>query len=174
MVTMKPRTETVTLWQGDDLAELERLRAAIDDAQNDTPVPLIGGEKDPAVSAAEAYNRLYAKAAKRAVTVTIQAVPRTRWRELVAANPPREGDETDALIGMNAEEFGDALLAEPDTIINPPEVAGPGRREFVASLSDGDWQLLVRAAYAVNRSTGEAPKAFPVSELTSNSGETSN
>lgn len=112
MTTLKPRTATVVIYQGDDLEQLGELKREADLAerlaQQDLDAarrsargaPRRDGDPEP-VSEAEAafeaavgpsrdaYDAFLDEAAERAVEVEVRALGRKRFRTLVEAHPPR-------------------------------------------------------------------------------------
>lgn len=98
MTHLKPRSATVTLYQGDDmdrLAELQRKvelaqriaqngagNARMDDAPED-------GDPTPLKDAQAAFDAFVDEAAARALSIEIRTIGRRRFRDLVAEHPPR-------------------------------------------------------------------------------------
>lgn len=197
MSTLKPRTATIPIYQGDDAEHLAELRMAVAVAERQAMqsqgAPRRGGDDDPAeaVKAAQAaYDAFVDEAAERAVEVVVRAIGRRRFRDLVAAHPPRttkndEGKdvthEDDEHLGVNVETFAPALLtfAEPGedgvrTVIAPAEaVKSPtALRDFLDDdVTDGDYEKLFTVAYWINRASGSDPKELRYSPSTSATSE---
>lgn len=113
MSTLKPRTATIPIYQGDDTERLAELRMAVAVAERQAAIKREqwadsqrGGPRrtgdDFAVTlehvqqadanvedAKAAYDAFVDEAAERAVEVVVRAIGRRRFRELVAAHPQR-------------------------------------------------------------------------------------
>lgn len=178
-LTLKPNSTVVTLLQGDDLDRVAELLAAVTQAASLTSPSRIG-DADPTQDAIRAYDAFMDEASERAVKVELVALPRKRYREMVAAHPARmvpgpDGAEVvhedDADAGFNTDTLGDDLV---------PLSFAPGqfgtdfeRDEFVDALSDGQFSVLYSAALGLNRGFGPNPKARLSTHLAQTSGETS-
>lgn len=134
MPHLKPITETVLIYQGDDAATLADLRralsvaeergaqaidAAVRDAQTQN---LRVGDLDPVVEARKkaeadieaaqaAFDAFLPEAAERALEVEIRAIGSRRFRELVAEHPPRKvtrkiGDVDTEVLHEDDAQFG--------------------------------------------------------------------
>lgn len=44
------------------------------------------------------------------IVVTVEGLPRGKYRQLLTAHPPREGDDLEARVGYNVDTFGADLL----------------------------------------------------------------
>lgn len=172
MSTLKPRETVVPIYQGDDIGTISDLRQAADVAERialqakakGSPVRLGGDPADDEAQAAkDAYDEFVDQAAERAVLVELRSIGRRRFRDLMAAHPPRtvkvdddpdedapadaptgQHEEThpdDDSWGVNTETFGDALLkyVDPDDE-EIRTVAGPepllSRKGLAAFLDD--------------------------------------
>ena len=160
--TLTPRTSTVLLFQGDDLAKIAELRKAAEAEQSDTRLM---GE----LSAAQEHDEFVKEAEARAVRVVLKALGRKQWRNLVAAHPPRPNVEADESLGVNDETFGEALVLAS---LVEPALSGTEAEEFLDSLRSADFDLLYATAFALNRFQGDAPKADLTSRLTRTSDAT--
>lgn len=174
--TIKSRTTTVVLFQGDDLDPIEELRADVQEAAG-----LADGNRrlgdDPVATAAQHYDEFVDEAVKRAVKVTLNAVGRKEFRALVEKHPPRPDNEVDDGWGFNYETFADSLVPEcfegaiSETPENNPDVSSPNKRDaFLDALSDGDWSRLYSAALLLNQGSGPDPKARLSSRVAQTSG----
>lgn len=169
--TFKPRTYAITIYQGDDYARLSDLSQAIEKAKADEKAagPRSMGEIPESVTLTEQFNELLARAEKKAPVVTLQALGRKKWRELVSAHPPRPDHEGDEAVGVNEETFPDDLVPASIVSIKPAVGDTP---DFLDALSDAQFGQLYTAAFYLNRTVGDAPKAL--SAPSQSSGETSN
>ena len=194
MTTLKPRTATVVIYQGDDMDRMTELRRAAEQAeaiaQREKGAPRRGGDEVAAgvQEAKDAYDAFVDEAAGRAVTVELHSIGRRRFRDLMAAHPPRkvmvkddpdpeqpelpvkereEDHPDDAGFDVNVDTFPEALL----TFIDPDDgdvrtVAAPvfkDRKTIGAFLDDdvseGDFNGLWTSAYYLNRMPSQDPKA---------------
>lgn len=168
MTALKPRTTTVVLFQGDDLDPLnERLSAVVQAAPSARRI----GDSDALADAQRAYDEFADEALDRAARITLQAMGHRKWRDLLLANPPREGDEDDEAAGFNVEEFGYTVV--PASIAPGQFDSDRERDDFLDSLSDGDFSKLYSAAMGLNQNMGPDPKARLSSPPAQTSGETS-
>lgn len=192
MSILKPRTASVVIYQGDDLARLSELKAEADRAertvfaQRQSGAPQRGGDEVPTADAEKAaYDAFVHEAAERAVAVEVRALGRKAFRDLVADHEPRitkdaEGDEEhpdDGVWGINVETFPMALLTyasgDVRTITAPEFSTSANLREFLDDeISDGDFEKLWQTAYMLNRSPGADPKARLYSTASQSSVET--
>ena len=193
MSTLKPRTATIPIYQGDDTERLAELRMAVAIAERQAQVaagaPRRGGDDDPqaAVNEAQAsYDAFVDEAAERAVEVVVRAIGRRRFRDLVVAHPPRKvpnakGEEVvhddDMRYEVNVETFAPALLTFAEagedgvrTIVGPAEVikSPTALRDFLDDdVTEGDYEKIFEVAYWINRAPGSDPKELRYSPSTS-------
>jgi hypothetical protein len=170
---LKPRTATVVLYQGDDMATLSELKRAADHAMAN------GTRTDDGADEKIAYDAFVDKAAERAVEVVIQSIGPRRWQDLVLAHPPRmvesepddEGrtrmvEHDDDLDGVDTSTFPRALLTYVDpekphfrTIIGPEFADEADLAEFVDDeIAQGDFERLWQLAFQLNTARGRDPK----------------
>lgn len=168
--TFKPRTFAVTIYQGDDEARLLDLGRRVEQAQarDKASGPRLAGEPLEAPPLVDEYNDAVAKAEKRAAVVTLQALPRPKWRALVAEHKPREGNDEDAAVGVNEETFAEALVPVSVVSIKPSQ---GDQDAFLGVLSDAQFDELYKASFYLNRAVAPAPKAL--ASPSPSSGETS-
>lgn len=163
MSTITPRTATVVIYQGDDLAKLERLDEAVDAAAErlraaeKDRLPRLLHEADAAVAARAAHtaavaerDAFAAQAEERGVAVVLNALPRKTWRALVREHPAREGVDEDSPLGVDMDTLPDVLL--PKSIDPDASTITGDLGEFLESLSDYDYyDRLFLTAYGLNR-----------------------
>lgn len=167
MTTITPRAIEVVLMQGDDAARAEELLA---DIERIAAGPQLRMNGEAVGSAIHAYNEHVEKAAERGVTLAVTAIPRRKFRALMADHPPRSGNEDDADAGFNVDTFGDDLV--PACITTEfPSIAD--RDALLDSLSDAQWGRLVSAAVSANIGGQIDPKARLSSPLDQRSEEIS-
>jgi hypothetical protein len=175
MTTIKPRTVTVDLYQGDHIDRLRHLEArhkAALAAEGKTK-PL-ASEVPESQIIAEEHAALRAEADEEKLVVVLGALGRKAWRALVKQHPPRKAGvngateaqaESDEATSVNEDTFKDELV--PLSILSPELT-----EEDLDALSDGQFDALYLNAFALNRTTGGDPKDLvsPVSrESTKNS-----
>jgi hypothetical protein len=174
MTEFKRAIKRVVILQGDDQAKLEELRLAVASAQRRANLALPRlGDSEPAdvASLVAEHDAFLEEASERAALVELQALGRRQWRSLVAAHPPRDGNEQDQSLGVNEESFGDALV--PASIVAPVFDTPADRDAFLDSLSDAQFDQLYATAYSLNKMVGADPKGLSLgSAATPKSDET--
>lgn len=171
---LKPRITHVVLFQGDDFARIQDIRRDAAEALQTTPVRRVGdGLSDVDLKAAE-HDAIVEEASERAITVTLQAMGRTQWRDLVLAHPARDGEKGDEELGFNVDELGDVLVAESLTKpLSDPKFDSVAQADaWLDELSHADFQRLYSAAYVLN-TDAHVPKAGLASRLARIGDETS-
>lgn len=185
MSIFKPRTATLPLYGGDyqqRIYDLEQqLDAAETRARKTKDAPLLLGEESEVDRLTREHDALVAEAnADGRLVVTVQALRREQWNDLVQAHPPRTDESVpeerrkgDEAVGVNEETFAPALLSfDRDgraTIVDTgdPELSVA---ELLREVSDVQFQMLYALAFSVNRSLGSAPKARSASSRPSPNG----
>lgn len=160
---LKPRTATVTLFQGDDLAEIATLRDEVERVGNLVKDPLLLGEIDPVLAAATAHDAFVEEARGRALTVTLTALSRIEWRDLTRAHEKREESAEDARLSVNMDTFPAELL------VASMVKSGTGEHEaraLIDQIRDADYNMMFSAAWSLNRADVADPKAGLASAVT--------
>lgn len=172
-------TATVPLFQGSDLQRIEELRAELMDAASSAVVgPRLISETVPEGTAelkakADAHDDYVREATERARKVEIQALPRSKKRELQAKHPARMVTETitdpDGTIrsvdvphqdddkGFNFETMADELV--PASLIGDQFKSHAAAVAFAEDLSDPHFNAIYHAAIRLNYEDGSVPKA---------------
>ena len=124
MSTLKPRTATIPIYQGDDAERLAELRMAVAvaerQAMQSNGAPRRGGDSDPAeaIKAAQAaYDAFVDEAAERAVEVVVRSIGRRRFRDLVAAHPPRKEKNSTTGPSMSPRTSFTSVATSPDSLL---------------------------------------------------------
>ena len=175
MPTLTPYTETVYLYQGDDLKRINELAEAVSSAIS-TRGPRKAGAKDPMLAAARAHDEFVTEAKERAVQIEVGHVRRSEWRQMRADHPIRmetvkekdaEGNEVeverpnavDESWGFNAESIADDLV--PAAIVPGQFKSAKDRDDFLDDLSDADFTTIYFAARRLNTqpTAASSPKA---------------
>ena len=111
--------------------------------------------------------------------MTLRAIGRPKWRELKAEAPrPHRGRRVDAdtakgdrLAGLNADTVEDDLVFA--AIIEPRvHQSRADYDEWADELSEGEFQMLLRDAWALVNVAQVDPKSLPSSQTRSNGGST--
>lgn len=179
---LTPRTETVHIYQGDDLARMGVLENEIDVAsieplaERANRVAGQPGTSAAAVDAARRYQDFVEEAKGRAFAVVVEALPRKKWREVRDLHPPRDNEPMDAAYGFNVDTIGEDLVQPSITTValGDETVLGTERERetFLDQLSEGDWSRLVSAAVKCNVGDG-GPKDDMLSRISQMYGATS-
>ena len=180
--TVSPRTDRIQLYQGDDLARIESLRKDVERAKLSASGPARVGDTGSDLAAAKLALQVACEEAEpRAVVVVVQHLGRRKFRTLVSAHPPRDGEKEDEYLGVNADTFPEALLefvddADPDsparTIVEPEFVNKAAVAKFLDSLSDADYNRIFRKAMVLNRAPADDPKDLLAFEQIGSNSET--
>lgn len=187
---IKPRTATVLIYQGDDLERLAELRRVADTAERirqeaDRAGNARAGDTDESKAKRDEYDAFVLEASERAESVSLQAIGRGRFRDLLREHPPRkvkgeDGEEThpdDDTYECNVETLPDALLTFVDgdvrSITSPEFGTRKACSDFLNNdLSAGDFETLWVTAYWLNAAPGADPKSSTYSLDAQNTSET--
>lgn len=156
MASAKLPTRTVRLCMRGDLAaryaQLQGvLDAAKEAAENGTGRFDDGAEE---VAARAEMQELAAEMEQYTLTLTMQAVSRGEYRRIMAACPPKEGDETDAVLGWDREKFPRDLVRR---CIADPKLSDEQFARLMDAVTDRQYENLTDAAIAVNRRDVDVP-----------------
>ena len=190
MTSIKPRSARVVIYQGDDLAHLAELDAAVERAETAlrvaeqkakrTAAPITLDEatdeqdlvlvaRDQHAEAAVIRDAFAEEAEARGVVVVLHAQPRKVWRALMDEHGPREDNDADKALGVNMDTLPDALL--PMSVDREQSTIDGDLTEFLESLSDFDYyDRLFLQAFALNRGSAMAD---PTQRLASGPSQTS-
>ena len=159
MEPLKPRTWEHTFLQGDDEAELRRLRNEAERLQ-----PPVSRKSEPQLLAGDDAKAVYEAAAKaadayaaekRGVKVILRTLGRKKYRELRLAHPAREENDEDRKFGFNTDTFPEELVGP---CLASPALSDADREEFFDSLTPAQFDLLAVAAYQLHEHLGADPK----------------
>lgn len=122
---------------------------------------------DTGVAAAQTrVDELRAQVDIASVTFTLRGVSARQWSDLVAANPPRDGNAGDQAYGYNTDDLFTALVA---ACLIDPEATPAQVADLADALSSGQWDLLVETAVNISRGKVDIPFSPAVSEPTEGS-----
>lgn len=179
---LKPRTASVVVFQGDDAevaATLTRkVTIAKRQADEEAKAPSrIGDDKPAAAALAQAkaeYDEFVDTAADRAVVIELTALRRSRFRSLMAANRPREGNGDDEAYEVDMDAFPEPFLRESVTDISIGEESLPAGKHYdlIEDLAEGDFERVFASAYWLNRAPGADPRDGRYSSAPRSSDET--
>lgn len=175
MGLLKPRTAKVPIYHGDDMAILAELHRKAEVAARLAEAAAAGprrlGDVIPNADAEKAaYDAFVDEAAERAFEVELEAIGSRRFRDLLAAHPPRvetvDGREqiveADQEYAVNTETLPMALLTfrdESKATITDPSLPEDELREFLEDdCSDGDLERLWETAFWLNRGDGDVDR----------------
>jgi hypothetical protein len=150
--------------RGDLVAKTQDLLRQLKDAQDrEKTGSLDGGES---LVLAREIDALRKEMQEHSITFVFRGLPRPQWTKLTTEHPPRDGDEHDRLLGLNRETFYEAMvrasLAEP--VLDEADWAA-----LEPVLSDGQFQALANAAWAVNARDVDVPFSPRVSQILASS-----
>ena len=170
-ITIKRPTKTVDLCTDLELvAEHERLsEQALESRKHGVQDDRITG--DPTAARILELEKLMQDSV---LVFTLQALPTKKWEELKAAHPARDGDETDAMFGVNVSTFVD--VAMPDSVLSVVQKTTGDAVEWgtwdalEGQLSNGQWQVFAVRLMEANNTRGAVPFSRAVSRMTPTSG----
>lgn len=106
---------------------------------------------------AEQMEALRGEMAESVVVFTLRALPSDEWRVLVAKHPSE-----DPMLKYNADTLGPALVRR--SVIDP-QVSEEQWARLGKVLSDGQWEQLTDAAWALNRRAVDVPFSLAASQM---------
>jgi hypothetical protein len=111
---------------------------------------------------------LEAEMREHTYTFRMRALPKPQWRALLAAHPPRKGEdgeplEQDKYVGVNQETFWDALIRA--CVVDPEMDEGDWQQLLGEKLNDSQYTDLTGAAWGVNRNDVDIPFSRAASRL---------
>lgn len=185
MTKLKPRTTTVTLFQGDDFDRERELRGVVEAAVMADSNTRRMNDPDTVSVAADAYDAFVKDATTRGETIPLAMLPRGVWREMVAKHPPRDDSEGDERWGFNYLTLADDLV--PASVAAGQEIEPSyfesvevlhfdslgDRDEFLDALCDADFTKVYNEALNLNQAAGPNPKVRLSSLLAQTSDEIS-
>lgn len=168
---IKRSTSTVRLCTDLDLAaQHENLQVALAAERAKPGTEMLAGNPE-ARRLAEEITGLEAQMVASTVVVTLRALTRKRWAELVAAHPPREDNEDDAAYRVNVSTFVDAAMVESIekvTRADNSEVvdfAGTDWPEAADEMSNAQWNEFAVDLFRLNNGVTAGPTSRAASLL---------
>jgi hypothetical protein len=157
LAAAKPLRKLVPIClRGDLVAEFEAAEAQLVDLkrkENISAASLDDGEEQMVL--AQRLEALTEQMKAESVPFVLQAVSRSEWVRLIAANPPRDGVEIDQRMGLNNDTFWPAVLRR--CVVEPEVTPGQWTQLLESVLSSSQYEALTDAAWAVNRAEVSIP-----------------
>lgn len=146
-------------------------QAELDAASSKGNIPLAGlvTDRDEALAALEAVE---ARMRENEITLTLTQIPRAEYMAVeLGAQPPREGNQLDAMLGADTSKFYPALI---EKCLVAPVMTDAQYTKLVGRLTDLQFDRIASVAVKLNREMdGTVPFSFVASVLTRSSEATS-
>lgn len=142
--------------RGDLVADFEAADRELEQAQKKPSTSLAGSGTATLLERLEA---LEAEMAEHTYTFRLRAMPRHAWRELMAAHPPRKGDDGELVIEDRITGANRTTVFEPlvRASIVDPELTDAQFAELVGKLTDRQFEDLTTAAWDLNQGSVDIP-----------------
>lgn len=166
----KPETKVPLCLRSDLQAEWERLEQELRDEEEAEPATLAKAVSKRSKELAVEIRALEEQMKAATLTVTLRAMERAPWKELLSAHPPRKDVPTDWGMGYNPETMFDDLIGK--TLVDPvldEERLG----KLLDGLTAGQYDKLSDAAWKLNKSDVSVPFSPTASRIAASSGGTS-
>lgn len=158
-----PETVVPVCLRGDLAADHEVLERELEQAQKQATDSLAG---NGAAEIAERIRGLEEQMREHTYDFRLRALPRRAWRDLVAAHPPRRGDDNEIVdadrMGVNGETFFDAMIR---ACLVDPELADEEWAALNEALTDRQYDSISDAAWALNRREIDVPFSRAASRM---------
>lgn len=159
------RTVPICL-RADLVAEIEAAERDLTEAQRAPRDSLAAGSRVREL--AERIEALRERMQEHTISFRLRALPRPRWRELIAEHPPRKGedgsvDERDKYIGVDTSTFYEAMIRA--CVVEPELDDDDWRILLEDSLTDRQFDELATAAWALNRHEVDIPFSLAASRV---------
>lgn len=160
----RPERTVQICMRGDLSAAHEDLIRELAEAQQVHTGSLAGNPR--ARELAEEIAALEARMRESTIEFRLQALPRRDWAAMVAAHPPRRGDDglvlpSDAQ-GINADSFVEAIV---HACVFEPKLTPEQWAKLDAGLTEAQYAMLSDAAWAVNRKDVDVPFSRAASRI---------
>jgi hypothetical protein len=96
-------------------------------------------------------------------TFRLQGLPGSKWRELLKAHPPREGDTGDQQTEFNRDTFGVAALAACCAM--PKMTLAQAEKLIDEKLTDGQWNTLFAHVWNMHTTAVDVPFSLAASAI---------
>ena len=139
-----------------EITELERRIVQLQTESQVEASSLAGAQRPPELlELARRQESLQAEMREATVPFRLRALPPRRWTELLAKFPPRKGNKNDERNGVNVDEHAEVMVRE--CLVFPRLSDAQWMHLLTDALSDGSWNKLVQAAWAVNQRDSDVP-----------------
>jgi hypothetical protein len=160
IATAAPRTKTVQVCgRGDLAAEHERLATRLQGLMLDPNKGLAGNPEVHEV--AQQIADLEDAMAASTIDVTVKALSRNAWADLLAAHPPSR-EQSRAGEDVNPKTFPVAAVA---ACSHEPQISATQAEALAGKLPVGEWQKLWMAVASLNTVPTTVPKLRAATEL---------
>lgn len=144
-----------------EIGDLERQLAEIEDRGSS----LAGNPQARAL--AERQQQVRDEMHEHTVTFRVRGLSRERWTRLVAEFPARKDNDADKALGVNLDDFAEAMLRE--CIVEPTLDEEDWSQLLTEALTDATYNLLVNACWGVNQRDVDIPFSRAASLILQNS-----
>lgn len=162
-----PETTVPVCLAADLVAQFEQAERELAEAGESARTSLADGGRQREI--AERIEALREQMQASTVDFRLRAMPRPRWREFIAAHPPRkdpktgEVDERDRYVGVNTDTFYDALVQA--SAVDPDLDDEDWALLLGEKLTDRQFDQLADAAWALNRRDVDVPFSRAASRI---------
>lgn len=154
------RGDLVAAWQSAERRFKQAQDAASDEA-------LASATSAEAIDLARQMEDLQQQMRDATRVFQLQGLPRSEWRELLKAHPPREGNEEDQLVGFNRDTFGTVAFAA--CCVMPKVTPAQAEKLVDQVFTDGQWNELFGHIWAMNAGKVEVPFSLAASAVKASS-----
>jgi hypothetical protein len=143
---VKPATRSVTVYVGGDWDLLDEYRRL--QAEAERPTSLAGADRSRLAE-------IEAEVRADSVTFRFRALGRRALQKLIDDNPPRSGKSRDQMLGFNEDTATSVLIRK---CLVEPELSDQAVTELIEDeLTDGQYEQLSNAVWALNRRSADVP-----------------
>jgi hypothetical protein len=153
------RTVQICL-RGDLVADHEAAERELEQAQRNAATSLAG---NGAAEIAERIEALEGRMREHTYDLRLRALPRSEFRSLQVAHPPREGEKLDAGFGVNGETFFPALIRA--TVVDPVLDDAEWADLLDTHLTDFQFNDIALSAWGLNAREVDIPFSLAASRL---------
>jgi hypothetical protein len=158
-----PESTVMICLRGDLAADHEAAERELKRAEEASADSLAGSGAGELVDRIEA---LEVQMREHTYEFRLRALPKPRWRALVAEHPPRRDGDNGIVdsdrIGVNAETFYDAIIR---ACLVDPELDDDEWAQLVDALTDRQYDDIADAAWSLNRREVDIPFSHAASRM---------
>lgn len=157
-----PRRSVEVCLRPDLFAQMQDLERDLQRSESERGVApsLASGSSSRAI--AEQFEAVRQHMLDASIVFEFQALPRRRMAALQVEFPPRDGNLADAGAGLNIEEASQALVRR---CLVDPVLDDEDWDALDEKISDGQWQILVNAVWAICSREVEVPFSRTASRI---------